>query len=210
MRTRRLPTGGLAALAALLAALAVVVVAGAPTPRTIVERVRVTTTRPTTSVVDGAHRHRSSKHAMEVDRDLRRSSSEEVSIPTTRRAAAPSSSTTTTTAPPRPVTTPPRSVTTTTRPVSVGGADQPISRDGTFAPGQTSVTTRLGSVRAVAVSVRGGIEVTLSVTCGLTVVTATSVSRTTVQVPVGASACVAKFAVPAGSPQPTTWQLVTW
>jgi hypothetical protein len=207
MRTGRLPTGGLAALAALLAALAVVVVAGAPAPRTILERVRVATTRPSASVVNRVHRNRSLQRVADIDGDPRRTTSEEATVPTHGPASTPTSSTTTTTT--RAVTTTTRPVTTTTSPALVGAAGAPVSRDGTFAPGQTTVTAHLGAVRAVAVSVQAGLKVTLSVTCGLASRSATSVSTATVHIPDGAGACVATFAIPAGSPQPTTWQLVT-
>ncbi len=85
-----------------------------------------------------------------------------------------------------------------------------MSRDGTFAVGDTSVTARVGAVREVTVSVRAGIKVTLSVACGLTVGSATSVSTATVRLDGGGGACTATFAVPSGTPQPAPWRLVTW
>lgn len=120
---------------------------------------------------------------------------------------SPTTSTTSTTS----TTTPRRvPVTTTTPPGTVRAAADPVTRDGTFSAGETSVTARVGSVREVSVSVHGGVKVTLAVTCGLTEVATTSVSTATVRVDGGASTCVATFTVPAGSPEPAPWRLVTW
>ncbi len=93
-------------------------------------------------------------------------------------------------------------------PPSASPVTTAVSRDGTFAVGESSFTARVGPVHEVTVSVRAGVKVTLSVTCGLTVMSATSVSSATVRVH-GGDACVATFSVPSAGPQPTPWQLVT-
>jgi hypothetical protein len=207
MRTRRLPTGGLAALAVLLAALAVVIVAGSPLPRTIVERVRAATT--TTGVPlsrRGPHRA-TSRHVVDTVVPSRRITMIATTreSPTTQHLSPPSISTTSTT-----TTTLRGTVTATTVPTPGSATAGPESRDGTFEAGQTSVTARVGAVRGVTVSVSVGIKVTLSVACGLTDASATAVSTATVHVDGGGGACTATFAVPPGSPQPAPWRLVTW
>jgi hypothetical protein len=209
MRTRRLPTGGLASLAVVLSALAVVVVAAAPGPRTLVKHeVRVVTVTRTTHqprlhhATRRRHHHRPTGTLVDVgDRTARRAASAE---PSTHRAATgatrstaspPASSTTTTSAP----------VTTTTMPAPPAA---PTSRRGTFAGGRTTATERLGAVRSVTVSVPTGIRVTLSVTCGFATSSTTSFTSATVRVQGGGAACVATFTVPTSSPQPAPWRLV--
>ncbi|HEV3212677.1 MAG TPA: hypothetical protein VGZ03_04695 [Acidimicrobiales bacterium] len=209
MRTRRLPTGGLASLAVVLSALAVVVVAAAPGPRTLVKHeVRVVTVTRTTHRPHRHHatrrrdHHRPTGTLVDVgDRSTRRAPNDE---PPTHRAASdstpstapPSTSSTTTTSVP---------VTTTTRPAPQAA---PTSRRGTFAGGRTTATERLGAIRSVTVSFPTGIRVTLSVTCGFATSSTTSFTSATVHVQGGGAACVATFTVPASSPQPAPWRLV--
>ncbi|HEV3328387.1 MAG TPA: hypothetical protein VGZ33_03240 [Acidimicrobiales bacterium] len=210
MRTRRLPTGGLAALAVLLAALAVVMVAGSPLPRTVVERVRAATTTTSVPLSRRGPHDTTSRHVVDAGVASRPSTQLATAheSPTTQRQAPPSTSTTSTTS--TTTTTLLRTVTATTVPVRVSATAGPASRDGTFEAGETSVTARVGAVRGVMVSVSAGIKVTLSVACGLTEVSATAVSTATVRLDGGGGACTATFAVPPGSPQPAPWRLVTW
>jgi hypothetical protein len=205
MRTRRLPTGGLAALAVLLAALAVVVVAGAPVPRAIVERVTTTSLARhhhvgTSRQLDNRPAGTSTDVAVDgpgiVHRTLR-------TAPPTRRA--PSRPSTTSPTPP--------TTTTTTTPVTATTTVHPsptTSRGGVFEGGRTTATAWLGAVRTVTVLVPDGVRVTLSVTCGFVGSRpATSFTSVTVRVQGGSAACVATFAVPTSSPQPAPWRLIT-
>lgn len=83
------------------------------------------------------------------------------------------------------------------------------SRFGYFEGGATSATKQLDVARAVTVTVPAGIEVSLSVTCGLTPRSATSMTSVTVY-PVGAAdSCIATFSVPADTPGPARWELAT-
>jgi len=200
MRTRRLPTGGLAALAVTLAALAVVVVAGVPPPRTVV-RVRTDVRRVTVLVPTTRRSHPAPRRAHRPSTgrlaDAHGGAPAALGAPSTPPAAT----TTTFLTPSTTTTIPP--VTTTTAPPT------PSSRRGTFEGGRTTATERLGAVRSVTVSVPVGIRVTLSVTCGLATSSATSFSSATVHVHGGGASCVATFRVPPSSPQPSSWRLVT-
>jgi hypothetical protein len=208
MGARRLPTGGLAALAVTLAALAVVVVAGTPAPRA--HRTTVTRYLPGTTIVryrdvivwrdrpGAAARGRApSADADVTPTPVRRS-------PTTHRATRPRRSTTT---PTRPTgTTPTTTSTTTTTTVAAPGAP-PTSLEGTFEGGATTASQQLGPVRTVTVSVPPGIPVKLTVTCGLAHRSATSMTSATVHVVSGGASCTAVFSVPSTTPQPAPWRL---
>jgi hypothetical protein len=206
MRTRRLPSGGLAALAVVLAALAVVVVAGAPAPRTVVERI-TSSTRTVRHHEGTAHRH---PHHRDVIVTV-------VGTPVTHVASRTSD-----TPPPRhrasktrrPATTTPSAPTTTTSvPVTTTTSARralPTSRGGVFEGGQTTATEWLGAVRSVTVLVPEGVRVTLSVTCGFaTSPTRSEFTSVTVRVQGGGASCAATFGIPASSPQPAPWRLVT-
>jgi len=206
MRTRRLPTGGLAALAVVLAALAVVVVAGTPAPRATVER--PTTTTLASHHDDGSRRRHHAPVATNADVDVRSSGGTErhasVTAPPGHRTTATSAPATTTSSPP--------STTTTAEPVTTTTSVRlalPTSRRGVFEGGRTTASEWLGAVRTVTVEVPGGVRVTLSVTCGfVTAPPATSFTSVTVRVQGGGAACVATFAVPSSSPQPAPWRLL--
>ena len=207
MPTRRVPTGGLAALAVVLAALAVVVVAGArgpvftvtrapvyvgrlvvpPTPRvagrtpTHLRRVGTATTGAT-SATSGPPHARARARLSQARRAL--------PITTTSTPPATTSSTTSTTVPPT---------------AADGSA---TSRSGAFEGATTSTTERLGPVRMVSVTVPAGVEVTLVVTCGLQSAHSTSTTSVSVRLAGGSATCVAQFSVPRTTAGPARWHLV--
>jgi len=205
MRTRRLPTGGLAALAVVLAALAVVVVAGTPAPRAIVERVTTTTFASHHRVDSRRHRHPPPVRT-NTDVDVASSATEGRASST----APPGHRATPTSGPATPTSSPPATTTTTEPTTTSVHPASPTSRHGVFEGGQTTASQWLGAVRTVTVLVPDGVRVTLSVTCGfVTAPPATSFTSVTVRVQGGGAACVATFAVPSSSPQPAPWRLIT-
>ncbi len=186
----------------LLAALAVVVVAGARTQlETIVitsppDPTTSTTMAPTTTTVSRGTPHAGSGIAVDGE-PATPGVPQHVSTPT--RPASP-----TTTPPSTPTTT--TSTTTTTQPPARHTG--PSSLSGTFEGGETTMVARLGTVRTVTVSVPVGMRVTLSVSCGISQARATHTTTATVHIVDPASTCVATIHVPPSSPEPATWHLV--
>ena len=216
MRRRRLPTGGLVSLAVVLAALAVVVVAGAPTPRTrvVVEQRTHTIWRTTTRGVSErvprrphrATRERARAYAVvahDGSTGARRPPEGHVAAPAPPEPTTSPTATTTTT-----TTTGPPATTTTTVPAPAA-APAPTSRDGVFEGGATSASARVDAVHAVTVVVPAGIQVSLSVVCGLATWSTTSMTKATVHVLSGGAACTATFSIPTSAPQPARWRLTT-
>ena len=203
MRARRLPTGGLVSLAVVLAALAVVVVAGAPPARTRVVVERQVTTREV-RVPIRSHQRAPRPGLRIVVVDTSPASADHgagaASPPRARTGA------TTTTTPVTTTKTPPVTTTTTAPPKA---AALPSSRDGVFEGGATTASVWVDAVRAVTVVVPSGIEVTLTVTCGLVTASATQMTTATVHVESGGEACTATFSIPASAPQPARWRLST-
>ncbi|HUD70115.1 MAG TPA: hypothetical protein VMQ40_07740 [Acidimicrobiales bacterium] len=197
MPTRRIPSGGLAALAVLLAALAVIVVAGAPLVRTIVTlgqpRTPQATTpiSPTTTTLPTIVASRATPPGGYVTVP---SSPHRTSTPARHRTSTPTTSTSTTT------------TTTTTSQPHVTPAIVP-SLSGTFEAGATTVVARLGAVHTVTVSVPVGMRVTLSVTCGISSSTKTHTTSATVHMTAPTATCVATIRVPPSAPEPATWYL---
>ncbi len=201
MPSRRLPSGGLAALAVVLASLAVVVVAGA----------RPSILAGTPPSGHGTHvvtHHRRHEHHHAPAPPTRTSGptvvivTRYVTVPST--SSTPTIATTTTT-----VRTAPTSTTTTTTPTTTPTTvppPAPTELTGSFASG-TSVETRLGSVTAVDVEVPAGVDVHLEVTCGLVSADATSMREASVRVEGGGAACTATFSVPSSTPRPARWRL---
>ena len=199
MRSRQIPSGGLAALAVLLAALAVVVVAGARTTfvQTIVTGPPLSSTSTTTTSSTTTTTMPVSTTTPSSDSGVGQS----VMPPTSARpSTAPRSSSTTTTAPPPPTTT------TTSQPTRV---DDVASQSGTFEGGETTAVVRLGTVRTVTVSVPRGMRVTLSVSCGILNKSATGVTSAALRISEPASTCIVTIRVPASAPEPATWHLDT-
>jgi hypothetical protein len=185
----------------LLAALAVVVVAGA---RTQLETIVITsppltttsTTTATTTTIGSRGTSYAGPGATVDDEQSAPRVPQHVSTPT-RQAAIPTTTTTPTTT---------TSTTTTTQPpVRPTG---PSSLSGTFVGGETTMVARLGAVRTVTVSVPVGMRVTLSVSCGISQRTATHTTTATVHIVDPASTCVATIRVPPSSPEPAAWHLV--
>ena len=206
--------GALVSLTVVLAALAVVVVAGAPPAHTRVV-VRTTVTHlyvpvlvsrgaPSAEVVargggrPGAASGTGAPATTTVAPPTRRASTS-VTTTTTSTSTATTTVTTTTTVP---------TVTTTT--VASTDAPQRRSRDGVFEGGAVTASVTVGQVEGVEVSVPAGLQVTLSVTCGLTTwPPVTSMTSAVVHVLSGGASCTATFRIPSSSPQPAHWVLVT-
>jgi hypothetical protein len=185
----------------LLAALAVIVVAGAPLVQTIVTLgqprtiqttpTAPTTTTPTPTTLPAIVASRATQPGRYVTVP---SSSHRTSTPAQHRTSTPTTSTPTTT-----------STTTTSQP-PVTQAIVP-SLSGTFEAGETTVVARLGAVRTVTVSVPVGMRVTLSVTCGISSSTKTHTTSATVHMTAPTATCIATIRVPPSSPEPATWHL---
>ena len=206
MPTRRVPTGGLAALAVVLAALAVVVVAGARGPVFTLTRAPVYTGRlvvpqmPRVAVRTPTHPHRvgtattgatSARSGPQHAGARERLSQARGALPTTTISTTPTTTSTTwTTAPPEPA------------------DSSATSRSGAFEGATTSTTERLGPVRMVSVTVPAGVEVTLVVTCGLQSAHSTSTTSVSVRLAGGSATCVAQFSVPRTTAGPARWHLV--
>jgi hypothetical protein len=205
MGRRRLPTGGLLSLAVVLAALAVIVVAGAKHPtRIVVGPTRVVRVHVTQRVpvrvperVGGPSGAQGSQPILVVDGPT----SAIASTTTTIAQGAVPSTTTTSIAP---TTTTPTTTTTV-----VTASTGPTSRSGVFEGGATSATARIGPVRTVTVTVPPGLRVTLQVTCGLWHDTATAMTSVSLAVASAGAACTATFAIPQSSPQPAAWHLAS-
>jgi hypothetical protein len=189
----------------LLAALAVVVVAGA---RTQLETIVITsppltttstTTATTTTIVSRGTSYAGPGATVDDEQSAPRVP-QHVSTPT-RHAASPTTTTTPTTTTSTTTTT----TTTTQPPVRSTG---PSSLSGTFVGGETTMVARLGAVRTVTVSVPVGMRVTLSVSCGISQRTATHTTTATVHIVDPVSTCVATIRVPPSSPEPAAWHLV--
>jgi cytoskeletal protein RodZ len=195
---RRVPAGSLAALAVILAALAVVVVAGARD--TILRVTAPAAVAPTTqpaSPTTTSPPHTSTPSTPAPSSPGSRG--DEVSLLAPPPTSAPRPTTTTTTTTP---TTTSTSTTTTTTPVT------PVTdATGTFAHGATAARIPLGPVHQVTASVTPGVDVTLTVTCGPLVASASSASSVSVSLDDGPSACTAVIEIP-NSSLPTHWQLV--
>lgn len=204
MPTRRVPTGGLAALAVVLASLAVVIVAGVRAPGTRVIDVTVTSAphvgttvvTTTTIVVPSTTAASPTRPVLEGDH---------VGVPTIPRTTGSTSSSTTTT-----TTTIGVGLVTTTTVRAIVQPTPAESDTGTFEGASDAATVRLGDVRSVSVSVPPGTRVSLTVTCGLTSRAATAMTTATVPVVAGAASCVATFDVPTGTPGPARWRLRAW
>jgi hypothetical protein len=209
MRARRLPIGGLATLTALLAALAVVLVAGAPAARTVIDTVFASTTTSTTTSTSVVT---TTTLATVASRSGHPGSPRSTTPHTTGGAPRSTSggrstrpTTGTTSRHPVKASAPP--VTTTTRPRSVMAT--PVTRTGTLLAGVTSWSTRVGPVDDVSVSVQPGRRVTLTVVCGLATSSATSLATATVAHLRGEGSCRATFSIPVGGTGAVAWRMVT-
>lgn len=205
VRHRRVPAGSLAALAVVLAALAVLVVAGARAPTS---RERATMTLPSTQAHTGSKTSpgRTTRVRIKVDyvRVPEPAPGGVIGVTGAQRTVG-SSSSSTTSATVAPTTT---TTTTTTTTLPVEAQSLLTTRAGAFTLGATQVSVRLGPVHVVTVVVPAGIEVTLEVVCGLDHAGNASSSAVTVEVPNGSTSCLATIAVPTSTPEPARWRLV--
>jgi hypothetical protein len=208
--TRRLPTTGLAALAVLLAALAIVVGVDGVRTRIHVERRTVVLAPPR---IDTSNRdtppHATLPNPVRPDRSTRIAGRFAAPVRTTVPAdtafaavmPATTGSTTTTT-------------TTTTIPAKAGGTPEPVVgatasiarvQSGYFEGGFTSVTTPVPSARSVSVSLGAQVDVSLTVSCASGTARGTGLGTVTVDLALGGGACQATISVPVGSPDPLSW-----
>jgi hypothetical protein len=198
-----MPAGSLAALAVVLAALAVVVVAGARDRIVHVPSGSIQRT-PTAPVGPRHHHHTGVRH---------HAATRTVGTVTSRSATGAGSepsgavvplATSTTTIPTSPSSTTTTTSTTTTLPAVASL----LHRKGTFRDGNTVADVPLNAVQTVTVEVPAGIRVSLTVSCvGVQYETSTSTTWASVHFATPANSCTAKIVVPDATPEPAAWLL---
>jgi hypothetical protein len=206
--TRRLPTTGLAALAVLLAALAIVVGVDGVRTRIHVERRTVVLAPPR---IDTPNRdtppHATLPNPVRPDRSTRIAGRDAAPVRTTVPAG-------TSVEVVMPATTGSTTTTTTTVPAKAGGTPEPVVgatasvarvQSGYFEGGFTSVTTPVPSARSVSVSLGAQVDVSLTVSCASGTARGTGLGTVTVDLALGGGACQATISVPVGSPDPLSW-----
>lgn len=198
-----MPAGSLAALAVVLAALAVVVVAGARNTIVRVPSGSPTSTVPTTPVGPHHGHHTRTHHRATLtaghatSRDTGDGAEQTSGLSPATSPTTTSTTTTTTT------------TTSTTTTTTLPPVPSPERRNGTFRHGTTVVNVALSdAVRTVAVEVPAGVRVTLTVSCvGVEHGSSTSTTWASVRLGAVASSCTATIVVPAATPEPAAWFL---